>query len=88
RVGSGSFFIDTELKGKFDYKIRESKGLWTGSYEPAAMCVGNFLEGAPDMTAFFNASIASRDGIHQISSGSSDPAEGTSLIHLEVSYMI
>jgi len=58
--GTGSFNIDKIDQGTFVIPSGtiELNGIW-----PAALCVGNFYEGVPDIEAFFANDPATRDGL-------------------------
>lgn len=81
--GSGSFYVDTEPKGAFSFQS-PGFGLWNETVSPtlapAVLCVGNFFNGPGVTEDFFNTTTATRDGLVQLSSGSSEPA-GFDLLH-------
>lgn len=74
--GSGSFFVDTVEKGTYSF-ASPGFGLWNETVSPvqapAVLCVGNFFNGPGIVEEFFNNTAITRDGLLQLSSGSTDP---------------
>jgi hypothetical protein len=71
---TGSFYVDGVNAGNFIFSD-PSFGLYDAaqSLSPSVLCVGNYYNGVNILDDFFNSNAALRDGLVQLSAGTSDP---------------